>query len=204
MSPCVASLACGGGGIRTPGTPKGTTVFETAPINHSGTPPRQNIEYNLLSIPTATPALQRLPEDIGRRRRRTSEQKRSNRPRNERMRCSRHLTDEACVRAFFERIADDDEARPRFHSPRNIHRSAQAAANDQRCRADGRNLVHHINRDRLFSARSSVSEEQLHSHHFRGERSSHGHVGFRSWQRHRSADVLRRCDASRLHEHVSR
>ncbi len=31
---------CGGGGIRTHGTHKGTTVFETAPFNHSGTPPR--------------------------------------------------------------------------------------------------------------------------------------------------------------------
>ena len=29
----------GGGGIRTHGTRKGTTVFETAPIDHSGTPP---------------------------------------------------------------------------------------------------------------------------------------------------------------------
>ena len=30
----------GGGGIRTHGTRKGTTVFETAPFDHSGTPPR--------------------------------------------------------------------------------------------------------------------------------------------------------------------
>src|SRR6185369_6350163 len=30
----------GGGGIRTHGTRKGTTVFETVPIDHSGTPPR--------------------------------------------------------------------------------------------------------------------------------------------------------------------
>ena len=29
----------GGGGIRTHGTRKGTTVFETVPIDHSGTPP---------------------------------------------------------------------------------------------------------------------------------------------------------------------
>ena len=29
----------GGGGIRTHGTRKGTTVFETAPFGHSGTPP---------------------------------------------------------------------------------------------------------------------------------------------------------------------
>ncbi len=29
----------GGGGIRTHGTRKGTTVFETVPFDHSGTPP---------------------------------------------------------------------------------------------------------------------------------------------------------------------
>ena len=29
----------GGGGIRTPGGVTPTTVFETAPFNHSGTPP---------------------------------------------------------------------------------------------------------------------------------------------------------------------
>ena len=32
-------FSCGGGGIRTLGAPKGTTVFETAPFDHSGTPP---------------------------------------------------------------------------------------------------------------------------------------------------------------------
>lgn len=30
----------GGGGIRTHGTREGTTVFKTAPINRSGTPPK--------------------------------------------------------------------------------------------------------------------------------------------------------------------
>jgi hypothetical protein len=30
----------GGGGIRTHGTREGTTVFETVPIDHSGTPPQ--------------------------------------------------------------------------------------------------------------------------------------------------------------------
>ena len=34
-----AFLAGGGGGIRTHGDPKATTVFETAPIVHSGTSP---------------------------------------------------------------------------------------------------------------------------------------------------------------------
>ncbi len=33
------ALQCGGGGIRTPGTLARTTVFETAPFDHSGTPP---------------------------------------------------------------------------------------------------------------------------------------------------------------------
>jgi hypothetical protein len=36
----------GGGGIRTHGPLKGSTVFETVPIDHSGTPPR-GIEYLL-------------------------------------------------------------------------------------------------------------------------------------------------------------
>ncbi len=31
--------SCGERGIRTPGTIAGTTVFETAPINHSGISP---------------------------------------------------------------------------------------------------------------------------------------------------------------------
>ena len=34
-----ASFFCGKAGIRTLGTRKGTTVFETAPIDHSGTFP---------------------------------------------------------------------------------------------------------------------------------------------------------------------
>ena len=33
------SFLCGKAGIRTLGTRKGTTVFETAPIDHSGTSP---------------------------------------------------------------------------------------------------------------------------------------------------------------------
>jgi hypothetical protein len=33
------SFPGGGGGIRTHGDPRATTVFETAPIVHSGTPP---------------------------------------------------------------------------------------------------------------------------------------------------------------------
>ena len=34
---------CGGeGGIRTHGTREGTTVFETVPIDHSGTSPRRD------------------------------------------------------------------------------------------------------------------------------------------------------------------
>jgi hypothetical protein len=36
----------GGGGIRTHGTFACTTVFETAPFDHSGTPPRQGIKYH--------------------------------------------------------------------------------------------------------------------------------------------------------------
>lgn len=35
----VSSFLLGGGGIRTHGTQKRTTVFKTAPINRSGTPP---------------------------------------------------------------------------------------------------------------------------------------------------------------------
>src|SRR5215216_7439003 len=37
------SLLSGGGGIRTLGTLARTTVFETAPFNHSGTPPGASI-----------------------------------------------------------------------------------------------------------------------------------------------------------------
>ena len=35
-----ALLICGERGIRTPGTPKGTTDFESAPIDHSGSSPK--------------------------------------------------------------------------------------------------------------------------------------------------------------------
>ena len=41
-------LAGGGGGIRTHGTLARTTVFETAPFDHSGTPP-QSICFNTLA-----------------------------------------------------------------------------------------------------------------------------------------------------------
>jgi hypothetical protein len=37
--PLSASVGSGGGGIRTPGTLAGPTVFKTVPIGHSGTPP---------------------------------------------------------------------------------------------------------------------------------------------------------------------
>jgi hypothetical protein len=36
-------LSGGGRGIRTPGTVARTTVFETAPFNHSGIPPRVEV-----------------------------------------------------------------------------------------------------------------------------------------------------------------
>ncbi|GAN94435.1 hypothetical protein Gbth_062_028 [Gluconobacter thailandicus F149-1 = NBRC 100600] len=35
----ISDLSGGEGGIRTHGTREGTTVFETAPIDHSGTSP---------------------------------------------------------------------------------------------------------------------------------------------------------------------
>jgi hypothetical protein len=35
------SVSGGGGGIRTHGPREGTTVFETVPIDHSGTPPQE-------------------------------------------------------------------------------------------------------------------------------------------------------------------
>ena len=38
---------CGEGGIRTHGGPKTTTVFETAPIVHSGTSPIFNLRRGL-------------------------------------------------------------------------------------------------------------------------------------------------------------
>ena len=40
MSLMVFGRYGGGGGIRTHGTVARTTVFETAPIDHSGTPPQ--------------------------------------------------------------------------------------------------------------------------------------------------------------------
>ena len=40
----------GGGGIRTPGTREGTTVFETATFDHSVTPPLADPELNNNSI----------------------------------------------------------------------------------------------------------------------------------------------------------
>jgi integrase len=39
IRPLSAPVGSGGGGIRTPGTLAGTTVFKTVPIGHSGTPP---------------------------------------------------------------------------------------------------------------------------------------------------------------------
>jgi hypothetical protein len=39
------SRLCGERGIRTPGAPKGTTVFETAPFNHSGISPSPKNNY---------------------------------------------------------------------------------------------------------------------------------------------------------------
>src|SRR5437870_8515847 len=38
-NPGLSGKSGGGGGIRTHGTLAGTTVFETVPIDHSGTPP---------------------------------------------------------------------------------------------------------------------------------------------------------------------
>ena len=40
LCPILVGFGCGKAGIRTLGTRKGTTVFETAPIDHSGTFPR--------------------------------------------------------------------------------------------------------------------------------------------------------------------
>jgi hypothetical protein len=39
LSPAGYSLFCGERGIRTPGAREGTTVFETAPFDHSGISP---------------------------------------------------------------------------------------------------------------------------------------------------------------------
>ncbi len=55
----------GGGGIRTHGTLASTTVFETAPFDHSGTPPfiginhltRSVSEHNLKLVPDWYPRL---------------------------------------------------------------------------------------------------------------------------------------------------
>lgn len=42
---------CGKGGIRTLGTRKCTTVFETAPFNHSGTfPKKSEFKINTFSV----------------------------------------------------------------------------------------------------------------------------------------------------------
>ena len=41
-------LKLGGGGIRTHGTRERTTVFKTAPINRSGTPPFSCLDVILL------------------------------------------------------------------------------------------------------------------------------------------------------------
>ncbi len=40
----------GGGGIRTHGTLTRTTVFETAPFDHSGTPPLRDINHLTRSL----------------------------------------------------------------------------------------------------------------------------------------------------------
>ena len=44
----------GEGGIRTHGTRKGTTVFETAPFDHSGTSPRLGIARGARKLVTGT------------------------------------------------------------------------------------------------------------------------------------------------------
>ena len=49
--PLLHVVYCGGGGIRTHGDASATTVFETAPINHSGTPP-----YSVVSPVPLSPA----------------------------------------------------------------------------------------------------------------------------------------------------
>ena len=61
----IISICSGGeGGIRTHGTGEGTTVFETAPIDHSGTSPQATGYKGRPS------ALQPEPAGIGRRGRR--------------------------------------------------------------------------------------------------------------------------------------
>ena len=52
----------GGGGIRTHGTRKGTTVFETAPFDHSGTPPSgRRRRYPKAPNPARMPGNRRRP-----------------------------------------------------------------------------------------------------------------------------------------------
>ena len=46
--PFKVALKLGGGGIRTHGTRERTTVFKTAPINRSGTPPFSCLDVILL------------------------------------------------------------------------------------------------------------------------------------------------------------
>ena len=54
--------AGGGGGIRTHGTRKGTTVFETAPFDHSGTPPSgRRRRYPKAPNPARMPGNRRRP-----------------------------------------------------------------------------------------------------------------------------------------------
>ena len=48
-SPSQVTLNGGGSGIRTHGTREGTTVFKTAPINRSGTPP-DKLNYNRINL----------------------------------------------------------------------------------------------------------------------------------------------------------
>ena len=45
----IAFFSCGKWGIRTPGTPKGSTDFESAPFDHSGNFPLQ--KYNFFRLP---------------------------------------------------------------------------------------------------------------------------------------------------------
>src|SRR5688572_182767 len=46
----VAGISGGEGGIRTHGTREGTTVFETVPIDHSGTSPRGTRGYSTRNV----------------------------------------------------------------------------------------------------------------------------------------------------------
>ena len=49
----------GEGGIRTPGSPKGTTDFESAPFGHSGTSPRRDIRGGSALISRRRPRKER-------------------------------------------------------------------------------------------------------------------------------------------------